>query len=155
MKCVKEIDQNTTYHSRQGADDCGTSCQQHSCHQNIGHDAKNGENQMSGGAKAGTNDFEKSVCVWCSSLKLNSDTGKEKNLDGCSRSIPKWAGNAIVVCHGRALQQSSSPLYDSSNQHLYYSNKARGDLTVHEDTTADATSPDLTVRPAVLNISEV
>lgn len=97
-------------HSSQGADDGGTTSQQHSSDEDVGHDSKDGEDDMGGGSKSGLDDFEESMCVWCSSLELNRNGCEEQDLNSCTRSIPKWSRDSIVVSYGGRLQQSCSPL---------------------------------------------
>ena len=117
-----------TYHASQRRDDRSTSGQQHSCYEDVGHDAKDGENpemgqflfqfvgvrnygtlQMGGSPKSRLDDLEESVSIRSTSLELNCNTGKQQNLDRSSRSIPERPRYTVFVGNGGALQKSCSP----------------------------------------------
>jgi hypothetical protein len=71
---------------------------------------QNQDLQVSGGTKSSFDDFKERMRIWCPSLKLDGDTGKEQDLNRGTRSIPKWSGDSIIVRDGGTLQQSCSPL---------------------------------------------
>jgi hypothetical protein len=110
------MDSDVTNHSCQGADNCSTTSQQHSCDENIGHDAEDSEDQMSTGSEASLDDFKEGMGIWCSSLELDGDTREEQDLDSGTRSVPKRTTDSVVVSYGGTLQQSSSPLHSPNDE---------------------------------------
>jgi hypothetical protein len=93
------------------------------------------------------------MSIRCSSLQLNRNGREEENLYGCTGSIPQGSRDAWECKYGisadfvskRYVPYRKATLLDCS----------RVAAQVQEETTALATRPDLTVRPAVENISEV
>lgn len=65
--------------------------------------------QMRCSSKSSFDNFKESMCIGRASLKLNSKSGKQQDLDGGSRRIPEGPGNTILVRDGGALQEGSSP----------------------------------------------
>ena len=114
-------------HSRETRDNSGTSSQQHSCYQNIGHKSKDSKDSMSWCAISSLNHLEERllcltyfvtvvfeldgtyVCVWCPSFQLNGNRCKEKNLYCSSTRIPEGARCAIFIRYRRGLKQGRRP----------------------------------------------
>ena len=124
---------------------------------------------MAGGAIAGTDGLKEGLmpvrmklrqfngCTYmsirCSPLQLNRNSREEQNLYGRTGSIPQgsrdtWESQYAIKANfvsKKYVPYRKATLLDCS----------RVAAQVQEETTALATRPDLTVRPAVENISEV
>lgn len=103
-------------------------------------------------------DLEDGMSIRSPPLELNGERGKEDDLD-CS------AGCILEVdcqrhLHNCGTRRYSAVLLTQNGPETPYRYATPDDCSsvaaqVQEETTADATRPDLTVLPAVLNISEV
>lgn len=94
------------------------------------------------------------MCIWCPAFELDGESGEEEDLDGGSAGIPEWAGDTITVGDTGGLEEGCGP---GDELVRAGGGKCIGPVTnqVQDETTADATRPVFTVRPAVENISEV
>lgn len=89
-------------------------------------------------------------------LELNGERGKEDDLDcsaGCILRANISTTGTITRSFGATLLTQKGP--ETPYRYATPDDCSSVAAQVQEETTADATRPDLTVLPAVLNISEV
>jgi len=84
--------------------DSATTCEEHCCDQNVGHDTEGDVDTMGSATVACSYDFEKCVCIRCSALEFDGQSREQDDLDGGSRCIPKRARDSILVCDRRRLK---------------------------------------------------
>jgi hypothetical protein len=65
-----------------------TSEDKHSCHNQVGDDAEEQEDQVSGSSPAGKHDLENGVDRGTLPLDLNGENREEKHLNGRSGCVP-------------------------------------------------------------------
>lgn len=97
--------------------------------------------------------FEEGVRVRCSALEFDRQSSEQDDLHCGSTGIPEWSTDSILVGDARGLQYYSSPL--DFCRHVTSTKHSRVAAQVQLLTTAEATRPDLTDRPAVLKTSDV
>lgn len=90
-------------HSGRAADD------EHERHKNVGHQAKDHEDDVSKGAIAGLDDLEEGMGVGGASLELNGEGRKEQNLDRGTRGVPEGTRDTVSVAHAGALKEGCGP----------------------------------------------
>lgn len=117
---------------------------------------------------SGSDDFEESVGVGGFALQLDSKGSEQDNLYGSPRCVPEGPRDAIAI--GNLPFSAAILIWENAGQitpddcnrvaaHVLAIYKQTVDRqassTYQEDTTAAATRPLFTVRPAVLKFSEV
>jgi hypothetical protein len=140
-----------TYHASQRADNGRATGQQHGCHQDVRHDAKDGKDPAHVSSNPPFRNLKTYKCVVVPNLALITSRKVWALGALLFNSIAILANNRICTVAPEAYQKGPETPYLYATAELC----RRVAAHVQEETTADATRPDLTVLPAVLNISDV